>query len=109
VEEFDSQDRALVWRCMGGKHRRLMGDADLLVPDRLLAFREALVALLALPPRALDLASLREAQAALRRRLERFGDCADPREAWARMGVEQPARIPDLEADAFNAMAERLS
>ena len=25
VEEFDSRDRALVWRTMGGKHRRLLG------------------------------------------------------------------------------------
>jgi biotin-independent malonate decarboxylase gamma subunit len=25
VEEFDSRDRALVWRTMGGKHRRLIG------------------------------------------------------------------------------------
>ena len=41
VEEFDSQDRALVWRTVGGKHRYLMGDADRLVEDDLAAFRQA--------------------------------------------------------------------
>ena len=33
VEEFDSRDRALVWRTMGGKHRRLLGGADAFVDD----------------------------------------------------------------------------
>src|SRR5665213_1029133 len=28
VEEFDSRDRALVWRTLGGKHRYLTGDCD---------------------------------------------------------------------------------
>ena len=28
VEEFNSRDRALVWRTMGGKNRRLLGAAD---------------------------------------------------------------------------------
>jgi malonate decarboxylase beta subunit len=31
VEEFDSRDRALVWRVTGGKHRYLLGEADRLV------------------------------------------------------------------------------
>ena len=33
VEEFDSRDRALVWRTTGGKHRWLTGDCDALVED----------------------------------------------------------------------------
>ena len=33
VEEFDSRDRALVWRTMGGKHRWLLGGADVFVDD----------------------------------------------------------------------------
>ncbi len=33
VEEFDSKDRALVWRTMGGKHRRLLGVADAFADD----------------------------------------------------------------------------
>ena len=33
VEEFDSRDRALVWRVTGGKHRYLIDQAQVLVPD----------------------------------------------------------------------------
>ena len=41
VEEFDSKDRALVWRTTGGKHRYLLGDCDTLVEDDIAAFRGA--------------------------------------------------------------------
>ena len=41
VEEFDSRDRALVWRTMGGKHRTLIGGADVFVDDDAAAFRDA--------------------------------------------------------------------
>jgi len=44
VEEFDSRDRALVWRTTGGKHRFLTGDCDVLVDDDVAAFRAAAVA-----------------------------------------------------------------
>jgi len=44
VEEFDSQDRALVWRTVGGKHRYLLGDATFLVEEDLAAFRQAALA-----------------------------------------------------------------
>ncbi|MDX1653931.1 MAG: biotin-independent malonate decarboxylase subunit beta, partial [Candidatus Competibacteraceae bacterium] len=46
VEEFDSRDRALVWRTVGGKHRYLLGEAQILVDDDLAAFRDAALAAL---------------------------------------------------------------
>jgi malonate decarboxylase beta subunit len=42
VEEFDSRDRALMWRTTGGKHRYLTGDCDQLVEDDVQAFRSGL-------------------------------------------------------------------
>src|SRR5438270_7488237 len=48
VEEFDSRDRALVWRTMGGKHRRLLGAADVFADDNVQDFREAALELLGL-------------------------------------------------------------
>ena len=45
--EFDSRDRALVWRTMGGKHRTLIGGADVFVEDDAAAFRDAARAALA--------------------------------------------------------------
>ena len=44
VEEYDSRDRALVWRTVGGKHRYLLGECDAIVPDSMEAFRQAIVA-----------------------------------------------------------------
>lgn len=40
-DEFDSKDRALVWRITGGKLRRALGEVDKLVDDDLAAFRNA--------------------------------------------------------------------
>jgi malonate decarboxylase beta subunit len=58
VEEFDSRDRALVWRTTGGKHRYASGDCDVLVDDDVQAFRAAAIAALGasmpLTPAALE-------------------------------------------------------
>jgi malonate decarboxylase beta subunit len=47
VEEFDSRDRALVWRTTGGKHRWESGDCEALVADDVAAFRAAALEFLA--------------------------------------------------------------
>ena len=91
VEEFDSRDRALVWRTVGGKHRYLLGDATLLVEDTIPAFREAALALLGTLP-VFGLEDLEAEHARLRERLERFGDCRESIEIWTRLG----SRIPRL-------------
>jgi len=104
VEEFDSRDRAFVWRTMGGKHRVLIGGADAFVDDDVEAFRAAAVAALGAPA-GLDLERLGAEQARLARRIERFGDAGDATEIWARLGIEQPASIPDLSAKDFQAIA----
>ena len=64
VEEFDSRDRALVWRTTGGKHRYLTGDCDVLVDDDVAAFRAAAIAALGGAPAARRSAAL-EAEHAL--------------------------------------------
>src|SRR5271166_1489707 len=47
VGEFDSRDRAFVWRTVGGKDRTLIRGADVFVEDDTAAFRYAAVAALA--------------------------------------------------------------
>jgi len=102
VEELDASDRAMVWRTWGGKHRALLGEADLLVEDSLAAFREAAIGLLE-RSRPLSLAALEAEQAWLGRRLDELGGVADAAEAWALAGVEEPERLPLLEPAAWNA------
>jgi malonate decarboxylase beta subunit len=103
VEEFDSRDRALVWRTTGGKHRYLVGDCDQLVDDDVAAFRSAAIA--ALPQRRpLDLAGLEAEHALLAQRL-RDGEGADDTVAlWQRIGIADAARVPDLGAAAVRAL-----
>ncbi len=100
VEEFDSRDRALVWRTMGGKHRYLIGGADMFVDDEALAFREATIKALQLNTRC-DLAVLEAEQQRLERRLKRFGHARDAVEVWETIGIERPTDIPGLSTIEF--------
>jgi malonate decarboxylase beta subunit len=102
ADEFDSKDRALVWRVTGGKHRYLIGGADMFVEDSGDAFRRA--ALKALSRRAtLDILLLAAEQKRLEHRLQRFGAANDPRDIWAQLGITRPDAVSALAADAFLA------
>ena len=107
AEEFDSKDRALVWRTMGGKHRRLIGAADAFCADTIAAFRAAALDLIGRAPE-FDLATLEAEQARLRARIDRFGDCRDATEIWARLGVNDPDAVPAMDTRAFEETASRV-
>ncbi|WP_426318352.1 biotin-independent malonate decarboxylase subunit beta [Pseudoduganella sp. R-43] len=108
VEEFDSRDRALVWRTTGGKHRYLMGDVQRIVEDSISAFRQA--ALDAIEEASsgtveLTLAALEAEQAMLEQRIERFGGLRDPADIWSALGIAAPHDVPMLDIDSFTAAA----
>ncbi|MEJ1969140.1 MAG: biotin-independent malonate decarboxylase subunit beta [Rhizomicrobium sp.] len=107
VEEFDSKDRALVWRTMGGKHRRLLGAADAFADDTVQAFRGAALALLG-SSSGFGLETLNAEQARLEDRLQRFGACADAVDIWTAEGVSDAASVPALPADQFIALADKV-
>lgn len=107
VEEYDSRDRALVWRTTGGKHRYLIGDSDVLVEDDVAAFRSAALALLG-QSRPLSLAAMEAEQALLSDRLTRFGDCRDALDIWARAGLADPAQVADLEAGQMQGLKAQM-
>ena len=90
VEEFDSRDRAFVWRTMGGKHRYLMGGADGFVEDDVAAFRAAAVAALgeAAPHQHGGYGS--RAEAPRRDAFRRFGSARDGVEVWKALGLARP-------------------
>jgi malonate decarboxylase beta subunit len=100
VEEFDSRDRALVWRTMGGKHRYLIGGAEKFVEDDASAFRQAAVEALRGRGRC-DLAVLDAEQQRLERRLRRFGEAGDAVAIWQAMSIDKPTDIPGLPTDEF--------
>jgi malonate decarboxylase beta subunit len=100
VEEFDSRDRALVWRTMGGKHRYLIGGADTFVDDDAAAFRQAAIAALD-GGTPFDLTVLEAEQQRLTRRLERFGEAKDATEIWTSLGVKESKDVPRLATEDF--------
>ncbi|HEX7816453.1 biotin-independent malonate decarboxylase subunit beta, partial [Dyella sp.] len=100
IEEFDSRDRALVWRTMGGKHRRLIGGADGFADDSLASFHGVAVALLA-HTHGLNTQTLAAEQARLEQRLERFGACTDALDLWRARGVPAPEQVADMSHEAF--------
>ena len=105
VEEFDSRDRALVWRTTGGKHRYLLGDCDQLVDDEVQAFRAAAVRALD-SGRLLTLQSLQHEQALLVQRLHDAEGADDAVDLWRRLGIDQAAAVPDLNAQQVRALRQ---
>lgn len=106
VDEFDSRDRALVWRTTGGKHRWLTGDCDVLVEDDVKAFRDAAIAQLG-QRTAVGQDSLEKEHALLAARLGLLPDSVAGDEAqalWQLMGVADATRVPELDVDAVRAL-----
>jgi malonate decarboxylase beta subunit len=109
VEEFDSRDRALVWRTTGGKHRYLLGDCQMLAPDDINAFRQAALQAMEASRKdhvGLTLSDLEAEQQMLERRLQDFGNHAEPMQIWKELGIPNPATVPMLDADAFVRLAD---
>jgi len=104
VEEFDSRDRAFVWRTMGGKHRYLIGGVDLFVDDEVTAFRNAAIAALNRST-CFNEAVVRAEQVRLAHRLRRFGACHDGTDVWAKLGVADPVAMPGIPTDQFLSTA----
>lgn len=110
VEEFDSRDRSLVWRVTGGKLRRTLGEANMLVDDDVAAFRAAAVNCLDHLSRAAgELDTLQAAQAALEARRDCFPAARDGLEVWRQCGFTDPEGVSMLAAEDFNRELAQLS
>ena len=106
VEEFDSRDRALVWRTTGGKHRFLSGDCDVLIDDDIQAFKDAAAQALARAT-PITLHSLEQEHVLLAQRLRDAPAGADAVALWRQFGVANADTVPDLDAAAVRALAVR--
>jgi malonate decarboxylase beta subunit len=107
VEEFDSRDRALVWRTMGGKHRRLLGGADAFVDDTVQEFRDAALELFS-SAGDFGIDTLKAEQSRLEERLQLFGTCPDAVDIWKAEGVPDADAVPALPADQFISLADKV-
>ncbi len=110
VEEFDSRDRALVWRVTGGKHRYLIGEATTLVSDRMEAFADAALHAIDAFDASVDaMAALEAEHAMLAARIETWGAFRDGLDIWKAQGISDADKLPLLETDAFLAATAHRS
>lgn len=106
VDEFDSRDRALVWRVTGGKVRRALGDATRLVDDDIAAFRDATAELLGryaenrLKPS--NLVSLSETHTLLASRAQKYDSARDGRSIFREAGFTDLEGVALMPIDVFN-------
>ena len=107
VEEFDAEDKALVWSTDGGKNRRLIGGADTFAEDSMEGFRAAAKALMAKVP-AFDLNTMQAEQERLATRQQRFGACDDAVSMWRILGIKEPEAIRDMDSKEFAALANSI-
>jgi malonate decarboxylase beta subunit len=107
VEEFDAQDKALVWSTDGGKNRRLIGGADAFAEDSMDGFRAAAEAVLAKVP-SLDLKTMQAEQKRLTARQQRLGACDDAVSMWRILGIKDPAAVRDMDGKDLTALANGI-
>jgi malonate decarboxylase beta subunit len=107
VEEFDSKDKSLVWRTMGGKNRRLIGGVEAFLDDTIESFRAAALHLIERAP-SFGLDMLKAEHARLAERLKSFGSCADGVDIWKQQGIGDAAAVPGMSTEEFTALADKV-
>jgi malonate decarboxylase beta subunit len=107
VEEFDAQDKALVWSTDGGKNRRLIGGADAFAEDSMDGFRVAAEAVLAKVP-SLDLKTMQAEQERLTARQQQLGACDDAVSMWRTLGIKDPEAVRDMDGKDMTALANGI-
>ncbi|MGE6441650.1 biotin-independent malonate decarboxylase subunit beta [Psychrobacter sp. NPDC078409] len=98
VEEFDSKDRALVWRVTGGKTRYLLDHVDFLVEDDVDDIKQGIMEALAQPAIELDLTYLQQRQAGLQQQYDKWFGQKDSIPIWQAMHIDNPDSISLLSA-----------
>jgi malonate decarboxylase beta subunit len=92
---------------MGGKHRRLIGGADIFVDDTIESFRVAALHMIRCSS-GFDSDVLESEQVRLNQRLQQFGSCADAVDIWRAAGINNAETVPDMATDEFIALANKI-
>ncbi|OTG84111.1 biotin-independent malonate decarboxylase subunit beta [Acinetobacter sp. ANC 4558] len=109
VEEFDSKDRALVWRVMGGKNRYLLGHVDTLVEDNMDEIRKAILTMLIAPPKNIDIDTLTKQQNSLKQQYQKWIGYKDGLDIWKDLGIHPAEKIPMLSASQVTEIKKGLN
>ena len=111
-DEFDSADRALIYRTTGGKHKYILGDASYLVDDSIGAFRLQVASILGMPYEQIAAHRIIGTQALVREQMELTELAAtmgakDSTDLWKYFGNGEPGLIQDWTYEEFMSTAVR--
>jgi len=102
VEEFDSQDKPLVWRTLGGKHRYIMKSIEMIVSDSAEGFRDAAVKILnSKRVVELNIDELMKEHSKLLANNNDFKDAKDAKDIWKIKNINDIDSIPLLDNKSF--------
>lgn len=102
VEEFDSKDKPLVWRTLGGKHRFIMGLIKAIVPDTKEGFRDIAVELInSKTDVKISLDKILEEHEKLSKDMKDYEETKDAKDIWALKNIKEIDSIPLLDNKAF--------
>jgi malonate decarboxylase beta subunit len=112
--QFDSSDRALVFRTTGGKHKYIMRDCNFLVEDTIAAFRRQLQEIGGMPMPEIEMLRRIGSREKVERqmRLVDFAARLSPKDSidmWKALGNDDPKQILGANFSEFMAIAKRLS
>lgn len=107
VDEYDSKDRALVWRTCGGKHRSLLGLSKYAIPE-IAELRQQIKNTLNNKV-VLNVESLRADNLRLAELLTKYTTCHDALDIWRDLGVKNPEQVPDLTDMQFIQLQQSLA
>lgn len=102
VEEYDSKDRALVWRTCGGRHRVLLGQAKYCgnsLSDIKKHLQQALE-----KGCNFNSETITKQHSILQQQVSQFSGLADATEIWHRLGVTNPEQIPEISDAEFSTI-----
>lgn len=111
-EEFDSANRALVYRTTGGRHKYLIGDCNYLVKGSVQSFREVLQEVVELSMEEIETQRRIGSPELVQKQLKLMNlalqvDPADSMDMWRNFGNEQPEQLLSLTYDEFMGTAKR--
>lgn len=102
VEEFDSKDKPLVWRTLGGKHRFIMGLIETIVSDTREDFRKAAIELVNLNRNVeINLEDMIKEHQKLAKDMKDFEKASDAKDIWKMKNIKNIDSIPLLDNEAF--------
>ena len=105
-DEFDSSDRALIWRTTGAKHKFIMRDCDYLINDTIGSFNRQLAEVMKIPLAGITRMRKIGTLALVEEQMHGVNEALalgikDSMDLWESYGNRDPEKIPDMPLDEF--------